>query len=101
MTLALDARVKQAAKKLAELKALKVRQDAKKKAEEGKEKRRLENKMKILLGAYMLNRMENEDGFRDKVMPKLDVFLKRPAEREIFGFSVRPVPESSKVAPPN
>lgn len=96
MALPLDARLEQAEKKLAELKALKVRQDAKRKAEEGKEKRRLENKMKILLGAYMLNRMENEDGFRDKVMPRLNDFLTRPAEREIFGLPTTPAPKSSQ-----
>lgn len=88
MALALDARLEQAAKKLAELKALKARQDAKRKVEEGKEKRRLDNKKKILLGAYLLDRMERESGFQDKVMPRLNEFLVRPADREIFGLPV-------------
>lgn len=95
MALPLDARLQQAEKKLANLKALKARQDARRKAEEGKEKRKLENKMKILLGAYMLNRMEQEEGFRDKVMPRLDKFLTRPAEREIFGLAATVGPQSS------
>lgn len=101
MALPLDARLQQAEKKLADLKALKARQDARRKAEEGKEKRKLENKMKILLGAYMLNRMEQEEGFRDKVLPRLDKFLTRPAEREIFGLTAKVGPQRpvSETAP--
>jgi hypothetical protein len=95
MALALDARLEQAAKKLAELKALKARQDAKRKADEGKEKRRLENKKKILLGAYMLHRMENDTGYRDKVLQGLTKFLTRPAEREIFGLPTVSTSEAS------
>lgn len=95
MALALNARVEQAAKKLAELKALKARQEAKRRAEEGKEKRRLENKKKILLGAYMLHRMENDTGYRDKVLHGLTKFLTRPAEREIFGLPTVGTSESS------
>ena len=90
MALKLDERLEQAAKKLAELKALKAKHDAKMKAEAGKEKRRLDNKKKILLGAYLLDRMERDAKSSQKVLEGLDGFLTRPADREIFGLSQAP-----------
>lgn len=88
----IDERVEQAAKKLAELKAAQAKADAREKAKAGKERRKLDNKKKILLGAYMLDRMEREEGFQARVMPRLDKFLVRPAERAIFGLP--PLPAS-------
>jgi large subunit ribosomal protein L7/L12 len=99
MARGIDVRLEQAAKKLAELKAEKARVDAKRKVEAGKERRKLDNKKKILLGAYMLDRMEREDGFQAKVMPRLDKFLVRPADRSIFGLP--PVPTSPTPSTPD
>lgn len=92
MALKLDERLQQAEKKLAELKALKARQDAKLKAEAGKEKRRLDNKKKILLGAYLLDRMERDATSAGRVMQGLDGFLTRPADRAVFGLPAAPAP---------
>jgi hypothetical protein len=88
MALKLEERLQQAEKKLAELKALKARNDAKMKAEAGKEKRRLDNKKKILLGAYLLDRMERDAKSSQKVLEGLDGFLTRPADRAVFGLSL-------------
>lgn len=86
----IEERVELAAKKLAELKALQAREDAKRKAEAGKERRKLDNKKKILLGAYMLDRMERDADFQAKVIPRLDKFLVRPSDRAIFGLPPTP-----------
>jgi large subunit ribosomal protein L7/L12 len=101
MARGIDERVEQAAKRLAELKAAKAKADARKKADAGKERRKLDNKKKILLGAYMLDRMERDDSFQAKVMPRLDKFLVRPADRSIFGLPPMPTsppPGSSDAA---
>ena len=90
MARGIEERVELAAKKLAELKAAKAKADARKKAEAGKERRRLDNKKKILLGAYMLDRMERDADFQAKVIPRLDKFLVRPADRSIFGLPATP-----------
>ena len=86
----IDERVEQTAKKLAELKTKQAKANAREKAQAGKERRKLDNKKKILLGAYMLDRMERDDGFQAKVLPRLDKFLVRPADRSIFGLPPTP-----------
>lgn len=95
MARSLEERLKQAAEKVAALKAELAREDAKKKAEASKALRKLENKKKILLGAYALDRMEREDRFQADTMSRLDKFLVRPADRAIFGLpAMRPSPSS-------
>ncbi|MDM0037323.1 mobilization protein [Variovorax sp. J22P271] len=102
MALKLEERLEQAEKKLAELKALKARADARKKAEDGKEKRRLDNKKKILLGAYLLDRMERDAKSSQKVLEGLDGFLTRPADRAVFGLPApQPSPTSSASGAPH
>jgi hypothetical protein len=95
MAIKLSQRLEQAEKRLAELKALKAKQDAKMKAQAGKEKRRLDNKKKILLGAYLLDRMERDANSSRKVLEGLDGFLTRPADRAVFGLSVSQAPSST------
>ena len=86
MALTIEARLEKAAKQLADLKALKAKQDAKLRVLASKEQRRLDNKKKILLGAFLLHQMECKIETRESVMRQLDVFLTRPADREVFGL---------------
>ena len=52
-----------------------------------KEKRKIETRMKILAGAYMLDHYKNNmDALRDK----LDGFLTREQDRKLFGLEKKP-----------
>lgn len=94
MATKLEERLLLAEKRLAELRALKAKQNAKLKATEGKEKRRLDNKKKILLGAYLLDRIERDPSSLARVLQGLDGFLVRPADRAIFDLKISASPPS-------
>jgi hypothetical protein len=48
------------------------------------EKRRLDTRKKVLLGAYLLEKMESNEKTRNSVLTDLDQYLSRPAERALF-----------------
>jgi division protein CdvB (Snf7/Vps24/ESCRT-III family) len=46
--------------------------------------RKLQTRRKILLGAYLMGRMENEPDLKDRVLGDLGGYLKKPHERQAF-----------------
>jgi large subunit ribosomal protein L7/L12 len=51
------------------------------------QKRALDNRRKILLGAYLLDKIEHDPGAKSAVLTGLDRFLTRPAERALFDLA--------------
>jgi division protein CdvB (Snf7/Vps24/ESCRT-III family) len=51
------------------------------------EARKLQTRRKILLGAYLMGRMERELELKNRVLVDLEGFLKKPHERKAFDLS--------------
>lgn len=81
-------RVKDLEEKLKTAKALKQKAEARIKSVETKQKKKEEDRRKILIGAMMLDQMHKNDATKTSVMAKLDGFLTRADERALFGLTV-------------
>lgn len=82
----IEDRIKAQEDKLKKLKALKQKQEAMKRSAEVKLNRANDTRRKILIGAMMLDHMEKNEATKTSVMTKLDAFLSRSDDRELFGL---------------
>lgn len=80
-----DAKAKQ--KELAQINAQKIAIQNRQKSKLATEARKLQTRRKILLGAYLMKRMESELELKNKVLADLEGFLKKPHERKAFDLS--------------
>lgn len=87
---AIEERIKAQEEKLKQLKALKQKQEAMKRAAEAKKSRADDTRRKILIGAMMLDHMEKNEATKTSVMGKLDAFLTRPDDRQLFDLTKLP-----------
>lgn len=78
--------------KLKQAKAKKQKMEAMKRAAETKAQRAQDTRKKILLGAFLLERMEKNPEYAAKVMPGFDAFLKRNDDRALFDLTPLPKP---------
>lgn len=86
----IEERIKAQEEKLKQLKALKQKQEAQKRAAEAKKSRADDTRRKILIGAMMLEQMEKNEATKASVISKLDTFLTRPDDRELFELPTLP-----------
>lgn len=77
-------------KQLKQVKALKQKIEARKKTLASKKTRASETKKKILIGALILAKMEQEEEIRIKILAELDQFLIRNSDRVLFDLPTRP-----------
>lgn len=87
---AIEERIKAQEEKLKQLKALKQKQEAQKRAAEAKKSRADDTRRKILIGAMMLEQMEKNEATKASVMSKLEAFLTRPDDRQLFALPSLP-----------
>lgn len=73
--------------KLKQAKAKKQKMEAMKRAAETKAQRAQDTRKKILLGAFLMERMEKNPEYAAKVMPGIDAFLKRDDDRTLFDLA--------------
>lgn len=92
----LDVARDRAAKAVALLQQLEAQAQAK----SAKEQRQLDTRRKILLGSYLLSKIERDPDYKKSVLADLDRYLVRTAERALFDLLpiVEPVP-ASETAP--
>lgn len=90
----IEERIKAQEDKLKQLRVLKQKKEAMKRAAEAKFNRANDTRRKILIGAMMLDQMEKNEATKTSVMSKLDAFLTRPDDRALFSL-----PEASPVTP--
>lgn len=83
---ALDERIKAQEEKLKQLKALKQKQEAQKRAAEAKRTRKEDTRRKVLVGAMVLEHMEKNESTKIDIMKRLDAFLTREDDRALFGL---------------
>lgn len=88
----IEEKIKALETKLKQEKAKKQKIESMKRAAETKAQRSKDTRKKILLGAFLMERMEKSPEYAAKVMPGLGEFLKRDDDRAIFGFSALPKP---------
>jgi len=58
------------------------------KREEAAKERKADNRRKILLGACIKDWMDKDEGKRQMMMERLEVFLKRDEDRRAFGMTL-------------
>lgn len=83
----IDERIKLLEDKLKQEKAKKQKIEARKRHLESKEQRALDTRKKILVGAFMLDKMANNAETKTKVLAQLDQYLVRADDRELFGLA--------------
>lgn len=84
---ALDDRIKAQEDKLKQLKALKQKQEAAKRAAEVKKSRADDTRRKILLGAMLLDQMDKNEGMKKNMIGQLDSYLTRSDDRALFDLA--------------
>lgn len=89
-----DERIKLLEDKLKQEKAKKQKLEARKRHIESKANRATDTRKKILVGAFMLDRMAKNEETKNKVLGQLDQYLTRPDDRELF--SLPPLPETAQ-----
>lgn len=85
-TTAIEDKIKAASEKLAKLKDAKRKAEARQRSAESKAKRDADHRRKILLGAYLLNKMSGDEKTADKVKAGLDGYLQADRDRALFGL---------------
>jgi len=85
-----DERIAALETKLKQEKARKQKIEAQKRAIESKTKRASDTRKKILLGAFMLEKMSNNEPFENEILSQLEQYLTRSDDRELFGLAVLP-----------
>ena len=91
----IDEKIKALETKLKQEKAKKQKMAAIQRAAETKALRANDTRKKILLGAFMLERMGKNQDYAAKAVAGLDGFLKRDDDRALFGLAPLPKPEST------
>jgi hypothetical protein len=89
---ALDERIKAQEEKLKQLKALKQKQEAMKRAADAKKVRSDDTRRKILLGAMLLDQMDKNEGMKKNMIGQLDSYLTRSDERALFDLTEKSPP---------
>lgn len=83
----IDEKIKLLETKLKQEKAKKQKLEAMKRASETKAQRSTDTRKKILLGAFLMERMEKNPDYAAKVMPGLSDYLKRDDDRALFSLA--------------
>lgn len=90
----IEEKIKALETKLKQEKAKKQKIESMKRVAEAKAQRSKDTRKKILLGAFLMERMEKSQEYVDKVMPGLGQFLKRDDDRALF--NLEPLPKSTQ-----
>ena len=77
---ALEAKLKQEKAKLAQI-------EAQKRTAEAKKRRAEDTRRKLLIGAFYLNKAEQDEQIKAKLLAALDGYLTRPADRALFDLT--------------
>lgn len=92
----IDEKIRALETKLKQEKAKKQKMEAARRAAETKVLRAQDTRKKILLGAFMLDRMGKNPEYAAKAVESLDGFLTRDDDRAMFGLAPLPKPVKSQ-----
>lgn len=83
----IEERIEAQQKKLAQLKAQKIRLETVEKVRNAKVARAEDTRRKILLGACIAEQMKQDPEINSSVLAKLNTWLVRPDDRSLFGLA--------------
>ena len=81
----LEQRIAKQEERLKQLKAQKQAKDAREKAKQKEQDRKNDTRRKILLGSYLLNKMEDE-AEKEKILAGINEYLTEDRDRKLFGL---------------
>ena len=81
----LEQRIAKQEERLKQLKAQKQAKDAREKAKQKEQDRKNDTRRKILLGSYLLKKMEDE-AEKQKILAELNEYLTEDRDRKLFGL---------------
>lgn len=87
----IDDKIAAQLEKLAQLKALKAKQEAQARAEKAKKEHAADTRRKVLLGAMLLEQMQLDPATNTELTVQLDRWLTRNNDRALFGLPALPV----------
>lgn len=82
---ALNDKIQKQQERLKQLKAQKLALEAKEKKRIAEQQRKEDTRKKILLGAYLLKKMENEAN-KEKILAELNEYLTEDRDRKLFNL---------------
>ncbi|MFW2153757.1 mobilization protein (plasmid) [Acinetobacter pittii] len=83
--LTLEQKIEQQEQKLKQLKAQKQAAEAREKKKNSEQRRKEDTRRKILLGSYLLKKMENEQD-KEQILTQLNEYLKEDRDRQLFNL---------------
>ena len=81
----LDKKIQAQIEKLKQLKAQKQAVEARDRAKLKEQERKDDTRRKILLGSYLIKKMENEAN-KEKILAELNEYLKEDRDRQLFNL---------------
>ena len=81
----LEQRIAKQEERLNQLKAQKQAKDAREKAKQKEQDRKNDTRRKILLGSYLLKKMEDESE-KEKILADFNEYLTEDRDRKLFNF---------------
>ncbi|WP_034586059.1 hypothetical protein [Acinetobacter sp. HR7] len=81
----LEQRIAKQEERLKQLKAQKQAKDAREKAKQKEQDRKNDTRRKILLGSYLLNKMEDE-AEKEKILAGINEYLTEDRDRKLFNL---------------
>ena len=83
----LDKKIEAQLEKLKQLKAQKQAIEARERAKQKEQDRKDDTRRKILLGSYLIKKMESNEANKQKILADLNEYLTEDRDRKLFGLS--------------
>lgn len=84
----LDKKIEAQLEKLKQLKAQKQAIEARERAKQKEQDRKDDTRRKILLGSYLIKKMESNEANKQKILADLNEYLTEDRDRKLFGLSI-------------
>ena len=83
----LDKKIETQLERLKQLKAQKQAIEARERAKQKEQDRKDDTRRKILLGSYLVKKMESNEANKQKILADLNEYLTEDRDRKLFGLS--------------
>lgn len=84
----LDKKIEAQLERLKQLKAQKQAIEARERAKQKEQDRKDDTRRKILLGSYLIKKMESNEANKQKILADLNEYLTEDRDRKLFGLSI-------------
>lgn len=87
----LDKKIEAQLERLKQLKAQKQAIEARERAKQKEQDRKDDTRRKILLGSYLIKKMESNEANKQKILADLNEYLTEDRDRKLFGLSTQEI----------